>query len=79
MKNKRYISCTDKRVVITFVISIIMAILASIKLYIGGTHHLITWIIILTVAYLGWIVSLSLLGILLIGVIEKIRNSKNHN
>ena len=79
MKNKRYISFIDKRVVITFVISIIIAILTSIKLYIGGVHPLITWILILTAAYCSWIVSLSLLGVLLIGIIEKIRNSKKHN
>lgn len=85
MKKERfYISCTDKRIVITFTVSIVIAILATVLLYRGGflplipaNLQLVGWICVWTLCYCGWIVSLSLLSILLIGIVGKILSNKN--
>ena len=87
MKNERfYISCTDKRVIVTFIVSIIVAILTTALLCKGGFLPLIPeklqlagWICVLTHCYLGWIISLSLLGILLIGFMGRIFCNKNNS
>ncbi len=83
-KERIYISCTDKRIVITFTVSIIISILTTTLLCNGGllplipaNLQLVGWIFVLTLFYCGWIISLSLLGVLLIGIVDKILSNKN--
>ncbi len=83
MKNKKernpYISCTDKRVVIVFFVSVILLIVTGFLLYRGGSAPgilkenkitgIIYWIFILLLGHVSFISSISTATIYLFGVI----------
>ena len=83
MKNKKesnpYISCTDKRVVIVFLVSIIILIVTSFLLYRGGfapgilkenrITGIIYWVLILLLCYVSFLSSITTATVFLFGII----------
>lgn len=80
MKNKRYISCTDKRVLVVFLVSIIIFIVTVFLLYKGGfapgilKDNIITstvyWVLILLLCHMSFLSSITTATVFLCGIIS---------
>ncbi len=80
---KRYISCLDKRVIISFAICLIIGCLTSILInnasliqIASNILRVLFWIIIILISSASWISAVVLLTIINIGLIIKYFSSK---
>jgi len=80
---KRYISCLDKRVIISFAICIVFGLLTHILLSNAGVFQIASnilrfafWMVIILIHFVSWISAVVLLTVINIGLIIKYFPSK---